>query len=209
MESNASPQDDQPIEQDAPQTPADEQGAERTFSQADVDRIIADRLKRAEDATTRRLLEELGVESTDALRATMQAAREREEAEMSELDKLRKQLETLEAEKTAAEQRAQEIEQQRKSDMRRHAVRAALSDAQHPDDVLLWIDANLREAYEAVMSDEGAINDKAVAALVTEVKKQRPTFFRQPGPGSPSVRGGKEAKPDIDAILKQSPKIRL
>lgn len=173
----------------------------QSFTQADVDRIIGERLKRAESAAMQKLLEKLGAKDEDELTGIVKAQRERDESEKTELQKLQDKLTAAEQKVKEAEERAAQAEQQRRVDNRNAAIIAALKDAEHPADVLLWLEANAKDELDAVMSDDGTLDEKKIAALVAKARKERPNFFRSGGPGSPSDKDGRV--PDGDPRRKQ------
>lgn len=178
-----------------------QQAGGQSFTQADVDRIIGERLKRAESAAMQKLLEKLGAKDEDELTGIVKAQRERDESEKTELQKLQDKLTAAEQKVKEAEERAAQAEQQRRVDNRNAAIIAALKDAEHPADVLLWLEANAKDELDAVMSDDGTLDEKKIAALVTKARKERPNFFRSGGPGSPSDKDGRV--PDGDPRRKQ------
>lgn len=206
MQDNDAPQEI--AEQQETPTPAVETG-ERTFTQAEVDRIVGERAKRAEDAAVKRILEAVGVDSLDALKSTVGAVRQQQQTEMSEAERMQTQLDELARKAAEAEQRAVEAEQRRLADKRQSAVRAALRDAEHPEDVLLWINAHASERYAAVLGEAEAVDEKAVGELIAHVRDQRPNFFRAAGPGSPSTSGGKNPRVNPDEIMSRLPRLRL
>jgi hypothetical protein len=189
-------------QQEVTQTPAVTEG-ERTFTQADIDRIVGERAKRAEEAAVKRLLEQLGFDTPDAAKAAVTEAKKRADAEMSELEKLQAKLAETEKAAQAAAERASVSERARLLDKRNGEIMTALKDAEHPKDVLVWLDANYPDDLQAVMSDDGTVDDKAVAKLIAKVKQERPGFFKSAGMGSPSLAGGKPPKPDVETIRKQ------
>ena len=93
---------DNPQPTDAPQEPTQpetSQGehegqntSDKTFSQSDVDRIVGERAKRAAEAERKRFLEDLGIDDFDSIKTLLTAEQQRKEAEMSEVEKLQKQI---------------------------------------------------------------------------------------------------------------------
>jgi len=84
-------------------------GSGRTFSQEDVDRIVAERARHAKSSALSDLLKDLGFEKPDDLKAAVAKQRELEAASKTELERAREQLQTLEKEREqwAQEKRAQ------------------------------------------------------------------------------------------------------
>jgi len=167
-----------------------------TFTQADVDRIVGERAKRAKEAGISELLKELGFEKPDDLKTLVTTYRAADEAEKSELEKAQVKITALEKKAQEAEQRAAQSAQERLEERRNAAILAALKDAEHPGDVLLWLAANKAEAVKATLKDDGTLDEKAISTLVTEAKKERPSYFKSGSPGSPSNAGGKTPSSD-------------
>lgn len=174
--------------------PGNNTGSEQTFTQADIDRIILDRLKRDREVQRKKLLEDLDVSSLNDAKTILQAERERQESELSEIEKLNKRIESLESEKVAAEQRAQEIESARVKDRQQSALRRALQDANAKDVDNLLILANAKHADDISgafkTDDPTAADDGKMKALVKQIASDLPSFFGTAGAGSPSNAGG-------------------
>lgn len=109
-----------PAKQESSQTPApvqtpnptagDKAGTpapEAKFTQAEVDRIAADRAKHAKSAERAALLKELGVENVEAAKTTLQAAEEARRAQLSETERLK--LESAENARKASEAEAARV----------------------------------------------------------------------------------------------------
>ncbi len=174
-----------------------------TFTQADMDRVAGERAKRAEEAALKKLFGDLEVENADSLKALLQAQRERDDAEKSDLEKAQTALEAAQQATTDAVKRADDAEQQRLTDRRDSAIKLALTNAEHPQDVLQWIQSNKADDMAALMADDGTVDDDAVKKLVTAVEKERPNFFKAASPGSPSHSGGKPPTPDNKELREQ------
>lgn len=186
----------------------------KTFTQADVDRIISERIKRAEETATKKALEKLGVENLDSAAEVLKKAKEREEADMSELDKLRKQIEDLSHKNKTHVEQILSMQRQRLYDARDTAIKAALTTARatNTDRVFTLLAAERRAELEAVMSETGEIDKKAVEKLTAAAQKEYPEFFRSALPGSPSNANGTPPSADaerIRAALAKQPKVRL
>lgn len=67
-------------------------GGDRTFTQADVDRLMGATRQEARDRATGELLKELGLENVDALKGLVTQHRERENAGKTEAEKLKADL---------------------------------------------------------------------------------------------------------------------
>jgi small-conductance mechanosensitive channel len=204
-----------PVDQTTTETTTTSAPADaKTFTQADVDRIIAERLKRAEEAATKKALEKLGVENLDSAAEVLKKAKEREEADMSELDKLRKQIEDLSHKNKTHVEQILSMQRQRLYDARDTAIKSALTTARatNPDRVFTLLNAERKAELEAVMSESGELDPKAIDKLVKEAVKEYAEFFRSQSPGSPSNAGGTPPSADkerVQAALAQRKRITL
>ena len=72
-------------------------GAGKTFTQADVDRIVSERAKRAEETAVRSLLSKNKFEKVEDLEQFLADSRQKAEAELSEVERLKLQLENAPA----------------------------------------------------------------------------------------------------------------
>lgn len=178
------------------QQPAAKPADSVTFTQADIDRIVGERVKRAEEATTKKLTETLGVENIDAIREILEAHKTAEEAKKSEADKLNDQIKALTAKLTEAERRVGEAEKQRLADRRDNALRLALKGSSKPDSVLTLIKAEYAADIEKVLGEDGAISETQVKALVAKAEKEWPGMFTTNVPGTTSHAGGRTKTDD-------------
>lgn len=176
--------------------------ADQRFTQADIDRIVADRLKRQEEALTKKHLEKLGVADFESAATTLKEAKTRQEAEMTELDKLRAQITDLANKNAAHLNQIEAMNRQRLTDARDSAIKAALTAARasNPDRVLTLLNAERATEVAATMAETGAIDAKSVSALVATAQKEYAEFFRANSPGSPSNAGGTPPTVDQERI---------
>lgn len=156
---------------------------------------LAERLNRAEQSAINKVYEGLGVKNSDELKAMLDDYRKRTDGEKSELEKVTAKATKLEAEAKEAKDRATQMEQERRLEKRNNAILKALDEAEHPLDVLIWLEANAKSEVEAALADDGTLDEKKVKALVDRAKKDRPNFFKKLTPGSPSNRGGRVPDP--------------
>lgn len=86
-------------------TPPGQEETARTFSQDQVNELMGKTRRQAEKAATAKILETLGVDSIDSVAETLKAQREREEQELGEIEKARREAEQArqEADKAKAE----------------------------------------------------------------------------------------------------------
>jgi len=155
------------------------------FTQADVDRIIDSRLDRAKNTAVKSLLEGLGLESVDELQSTITEARERREAEMSELEKARQRAEELEQRYQQAEARARQT-----ALVAEFKTIASQLGASYPQNAIKLVDN-----AESFLDDDG--NVMGVESAVKDLIEtgQLPTRTRQ-APGLDGGAGGGERPSD-------------
>lgn len=193
-------------------TPAVQQGAsgEPTFTQAQVGAMMGERAKRAAEAAITKLLADLGAESLDTLKKDTAAAKAAKEAEMTALDKANA---AIEAEKKRAAEFEAQLTNERQSrllDRRNSAITAAAQKARAevPDDVVTWAEKHAAAELAKVLKEDGAVDEKAVGALIDKCRAERKNWFTGSGPGSPSNRDGRNPQPDLNNF-KDVPKLRL
>lgn len=197
--------DSTPNEQAPQNAPEQSTHSEAKFTQADIDRILSERLKRAEESAQKKLLEQFGVDNPDSLKETLKKAKEREEAEMSVTDKLQKQLEAAQKANAALTEQMQGVIQTQRTERRNNAIVAAAQDAKAIDaaDVVAW--AVSQGEIEAVMKEDGSIDTGAVKKLIDAAKKAKPHFFQVGGVGSPSNAHGRVPKADPEKVIGKRP----
>lgn len=183
--------DTNPVIEDKAPEPSSQ---EKTFTQTELDNIIADRLKRASTSERSKLLESLGVESVEKLKSVLEGAEKARQAELSEIEKakerettLQAQIEQLKAEQTKAQ-----------AALVRTQVDSALTAALGSDcvDVSLALKAVGDTDFVKV---DGTIDTVGIQKTVEELKSSKPYLFKTGDyKGIPSSKGG-NAKPDDDA----------
>lgn len=159
--------DDKPTAEEPVKTP--KESVEKTFTQGEIDEILAKRLKREKEKQA-----ELD-EKLKRLEAYEKAEEERKKSEMSEAERLKAEKE--EASKKAEEaseaaKKAQESANQRIVNTEIRSIARSLN-ANDPNDVLTLLDKSVIE-----IDDEGNVTgvDEAVKAL----KEAKPWMFKQP-----------------------------
>lgn len=188
-----------PVPATAPDaTPAGQTTEGKTFSQAELDRIIGERLKRAEETATKKLLEMAGVEKTDDLKTLVEGEKKRRESEMSATQKLEAELEKERKRAEAAETKALEVETARLEEKRNSAIKSAASDskARYPDDAVTWLRlAENAALIDKVLDENGEPDKKALETAIAAHKKARPDYYKAQagGVGSPSNADGQVA----------------
>lgn len=173
-------------------TAPESSGHEMTFTQADVDRIIAERVRRATEAATAKALAKLGMSDLDTAAAALAEYQQRKQADMSEAEKAAAETAKARQEAEALKAALEAERQQRVADKRDNALAQALASAQaiDADDVVVWLQRNAQDAVRALVQTDGTIDPDGVTALVAKARTERPHFFRPGGPGSPSNKGG-------------------
>lgn len=165
---------------------------ERTFTQADVDRLLGERAKRAKDSAQSTFLETLGVDDLESAKALLADAKKRQEAEMSEVekalaqaDKERKRADDLAAQLEATKQA--QINQRRES-----AFKSALRNAgaSNEDDLTILVHAKMGSELASAFNDDGSPIDNQLSALIKQVQSNYSTYFATAGAGNPSMAGG-------------------
>jgi len=186
-------------------------GSQHVFTQEQVDAIVGERAKRAAEAAVHKLLEQLGVAGVDDLKAQLEEARQRREAEMSEAQKAAAEAERARKERDALKAELEAERQQRIVDKRNSRLVAAAQKAgmEAPDDIVVWAQTYAANALSAVVDESGAVSEQAVDKLVAACKAARPNWFRSSAPGAPSNADGRVIKPDASKLIEGLPKLRL
>ena len=205
---------DNPVQPTTESTTTSALVSEAKFTQADVDRIISERIKRAEEAATKKALDKLGVNDFDSAAETLKKAKEREEAELTEREKLLKQIDDLANKNKAHTEQILFMQRERLTSARDTAIKSALTTARvtNVDRVFTLLSAERKAELEAVMSETGEIDKKAVEKLTATAQKEYAEYFRSGSPGSPSNAGGTAPSADAERIrktLEQRKPIRL
>lgn len=176
----------------------------KTFTQADVDRIVGERAKRAEESAIGSLLKDLGFEKTDDLKTLIGDVRKKQDAEKSELQKAQESLATLTKAKEAADiERAAAIERANVTLMRA-AVMAEAAKADYrikPEalaDVWSFIDKSSIKPKDGADGEYTGIGDalkaltKAKPYLVQEGERRGTP---RPGARKPADQSKPEPRP--------------
>ena len=167
---------DETTTQTAAETAGDE-SQENLLTQDEVNRIVSERARRAAQSERASLLEELGLDSVDDLKKTVTAYREKQQAEMSELEKAQAKLDALKAEK-------KDLEAQMRESRIRRAVEAKAAELNFHNPAQAY---DLMDRSEVELADGELVGvDESLKALV----KAEPYLVKS-----------KQA-PDIDATKK-------
>ncbi len=193
----------------APPTPAGQQSGDstgKTFTQEQVNALIGERLKRAEGSWTKSLLEGLGLDSLETLKARLAPPATGEtpkpdQKASDDLQKLTERLKEAEGKASAAEQALQAMQQADRIKQRDGHITEALSKARSTDPkrVLILLNAEQPQLLEKVLKEDGTADTAALEALVKAAQDAYKQLFTGGGPGSPSNAGGRVRNPDRDA----------
>lgn len=206
------PASDDATPTDPPETPPAKTGdtgpGTPAFTQADVDRIVGERAKRAKETAVNELLKELGFEKADDLKMIIDTERQRKEQEMSEVEKLQTKIQQLETQTQEAKAAQQQAEQAALATRRDSAIMTALVGVEKPQSVLTLLQTEHTDQVAAVLTDAGTVDDKAVTQLVEIAKQDYAGMFTKQngGPGTGSHSGGKTptGNKDRERIGRQS-----
>lgn len=166
-------------------------GSERKFTQEDLDAIVGDRAKRAKGAALSELLNELGFEKADDLKAMVQAARDAAAAQQTEGEKLREQLAEYQKREAqwAAEKRAQALQ---------IAVQAAAQK-------LGIVDAEVALALVGAGIEFEGDQPVGVEAKLSELVKSKPFLKAAPATSPTNPPRSSGAALTLDAIKNKTP----
>lgn len=190
---------------------------EKTFFQADVDRIIGERLARDRDRLKKEVeqafLSQFGVESPNEIAELLKAQREAEEEKLSELQRLEQAKEDY-AQKLAQSQ-AQLAEASAQLQLerthRRVERRAYLLDFNDPADAVNLLDLSALTGD----GDEG-LTTEGIKTALEALAKQKPYLVKSTKPIPPKMdegagggRKGKGKEEDAEAQARQRAQHRL
>lgn len=184
----------QPNPDSQPENTGDQ--AEQTVSMPQ--KAFTERLARAGRTAVTDFLKEVGFEKPDDFKAFITTARQREQSELSEAERLKQALEAEKQKSAQATEAAQKAEAKRLEMLVDSAIRTAAvsANAKNPDDVLLWARS---QDLSDVLDEDGKVNAKSVSKIIDTLKKERAHWFGNGGsgtPGSPSNAGGTTTPPD-------------
>jgi hypothetical protein len=176
-----------------PITPTEKTGAsESTFTQADIDRIITDRLKRDREAQETKLKERYGVADLAEVEKLLEAKRKSDEAALSELEKAQAEIDKARKQAEEALQAKAALEQQILADKRKQAFLEAVrtNGGTNPDRVYALLHVEKPDAYTEVFGDDVTPDDGKLKALIKQVQADYTEYFGTSGAGSPSNAQG-------------------
>lgn len=147
----------------------------KTFTQEEVNQLLGDRAKRADEVVTKTLLDGLGLKTLDELKAVVKKAGDLEAAQLTELDKAKKAAEKAEAERLKLETETSAQIARANERLLRAAVLSEAMKAEYnfrPDalnDVWLFVDrASIKPQADNADEFEG------IAAALKKVAEAKP-----------------------------------
>lgn len=159
------------------------------------------RLDEAKGIATKQLLESLGVSDEASLKTLVDSYNAKANADKTEAQKLSERLASLERQLQEKEQKLSESENRRRNEKRDSELKALLSKAHEPNDVLTLIKAKLPEKIEALLDEDGNFDTEAASKLVTDYQSANPFLFKDMTHGSSlsnrdghAPQGNEEAK---------------
>ena len=142
---------------------------------------LKERLDRAEKKAVKGLLKDLGIDKLEDLKAVVDTARAAKTTSQ-ELATARQEAEQVKAQLAQVE--AARVADRVDAVIVKHAQAIR---AEHPQDV---VDLLRKGDLKSVVNDKGEIDEAKIETLVKQAQKDRPTWFRSGGVGSPSNRNG-------------------
>jgi hypothetical protein len=174
--------------------PEDQKPPEAKFTQADVDRMLGERAKRADELVTKSLLEGLGLKSLDDLKAVVKKAGDLESAQLSELDKAKKAADKAEADRLAMEASSKAVLAQANERLMKAAVLSEATKADYafrPEalgDVWLFVDR------AGIKPKDGSDEFEGIAEALKAVAKAKPYLVAETtgdGRGTPRAHSNR------------------
>lgn len=162
------------------------QPAPATFTQEQLDAILADRLERAKTKTKADLLGELGIEDVATAKKTLTDAQAAHEAQMSELEKAQAQIVEVQAQAAQATTEAEAIKAQAAEALLKAAIISQAGNFNDPNDAWSFIDRSKIEVQE---DDSYKGIDEALKTLI-EAKPYLVKAEGSSGPGTPTRKKG-------------------
>lgn len=167
------------------------EGDKKTFTQAELNALFADRANQASTAAINKLLKDLGVESADAIKTALAEAKKVQDAQLSELDKAKADATKAAKDKETAEAAAAQATQLANTRLMQSAVMLEAAKTEHkfkPEalgDVWAFVDRSKLKVEE-----NGDVT--GVADAVKAVAKAKPYMVTEdkPAPGTPGPRRG-------------------
>lgn len=186
--------------------------AETKFTQEDMDRVAGNRAKEAAAAAVKKLLKDLGVDPEDAkaldtVKGKLTAAEAAEKAAMTKEQLLQQERDAALKERDEMKSLADKERLERQIDRRDTTVKAALSDpklhCKSPDKVFKLLKADHQSELDALLKDDGTVDEAKLKTFVDLGKKENAEYFTGGNPGIPSNQGGRPAAAGNEVVLKR------
>lgn len=166
----------------------------QTFTQDDLNRIAADSRKAGRASADKALLEDLGIDSLDTVKALLEDAKKHKEAEMSEAEKANAELERLNAEHDALVEeleatKTSHLQGQRDTHIKEHLL-ANGAKAEDIANLLILINATMASDKVALFDEDKPTPETArLEAFTKQVQGNYAMYFGSAGAGSPAIDG--------------------
>lgn len=161
-------------------------------TQADIDRIISERLKRDRQVQEEKRKERFGGLSDDEMLALIEKQRKADEAALSETQKLQAQIEAANRKAQEAENKYQEMQARVLNEQRRNVFESAItaSGGTNAKRLYMLVQAEKGTEFTALFGDDATVDDGKLKAFVKQVQADFPEYFGNSGAGSPSNSNG-------------------
>lgn len=203
-------------QQDPAHTPTDaaKSGSpKREYTQDELNEMFADRAKQAEKSTVARMLKLLGVTSEadiPTLKTTIEKARDLEKSAMTDQQRLEKERDDAKREKEEATAQLNAERAERRNDrIASHLLaEAGKMKATDAETVLLYARDKHKAELDAIMSEDGTLDEGKTKKLLEAIKTAKPVYFQAviQGAGVPSNAGGRAIQSDTEALKRFSAK---
>jgi hypothetical protein len=174
------------------ETKTGQTATEPSFTQDDVNRLVGKTRKEAREAAKLALLEELGIDDLSAIKTVLKQAKEREDAELSETQKLERELQAERQRAAQIEADMQRLRDEQVASKREAAFKQAVTKAGGQDVNRLFILVNAEKSadFTNLFDEQGVVDDKSMDAFIKQVQADYSNYFATAGAGSPSNAGG-------------------
>ena len=175
--------------------PDKETPPEPKFTQADLDRILGERVSRAEETTQKKLLEALGVKDADEAKKILDDAKKLREQQMSDLEKAKADADEAKVKADKAEADRKVTEAKATERLMRAAVLSECTKAEYKlredarADVWTFID-------KALIKPKGEDDFEGIAEAVKAVIKAKPYLVEAAAPGHGTPKPGTKKQPN-------------
>ena len=162
------------------------------FTQDDLNRIAGQTRKEASEAARKAILSELGVDNLDSLKAVIQAAQAREDAELSASEKLEKQLLKEQDATKALQAQIDQMQTERILNARQSTLKefARNAGAQDVAALAVLVGAQKADAFAALFDETNQTTDAKMDKFMKQLQADYSFLFATTGAGSTSNAGG-------------------